>query len=171
MSQKSGKLTPIVAIVGRSGSGKTTLLEKLLPELKRRGYRVGTIKHHVHAFEIDREGKDSWRHARAGAESVALVSPHKLAFVTHLSAEMTPEEIRATFFRNVDIILAEGYKAYPQPKIEIVRSALSDTPICADDEQLLAIVSDRPLSVQVPCFGLEEIESLADFLEEQVLGN
>lgn len=171
MSQKSDKLIPIIAIVGKSGSGKTTLIEKLLPELKQRGYRVGTIKHHIHAFEIDQEGKDSWRHAQAGAESVALVSPHKLAFVRHLTSEMTPEEIRDTFFQDVDVILAEGYKNYPQPKIEIFRSAVSDTPICTDDEQLLAIVSNCPLHLRVPCFGLEAIGPLADFLEERVLGS
>jgi molybdopterin-guanine dinucleotide biosynthesis protein B len=169
MSRKSDKLIPIIAIVGKSGSGKTTLIEKLLPEFKRRGYRVGTIKHHIHAFEIDREGKDSWRHARAGAESVALISPCKLAFVTHLTSEMTPEEMRDAFFQDVDLILAEGYKGYPQPKIEVFRSAVSDTPICTDDDQLLAIVSDCTLHLRVPCFELEAIGPLADFLEERVL--
>jgi molybdopterin-guanine dinucleotide biosynthesis protein B len=123
----------------------------------------------VHAFEIDQEGKDSWRHARAGAESVALVSPRKLAFVTHVTSEMTPEEIRDALFRDVDIVLAEGYKGYPQPKIEVFRSTVSEAPICTDDEQLLAIVSDCPLHLRVPCFGLEEIRLLADFLEGQVL--
>jgi len=169
MSRKSSKPIPIVIIVGKSGSGKTTLIEKLLPELKRRGYRVGTVKHHLHAFEIDYEGKDSWRHGRAGADTVIISSPHKLALVKKMSADMSLEEMRARFFNDVDLILVEGYKTQAHPKIEILRAAVHEKPLCTPEDQLLATVSDRKLHLDVPCFGLEDIEPLVDFLE-QALG-
>jgi molybdopterin-guanine dinucleotide biosynthesis adapter protein len=158
---------PVVAIVGQSGSGKTTLLERLIPELKRRGYRVGTVKHHRHAVDIDYEGKDSWRHARAGAATVALVSPERVALVKTLPAELTPLELRGQFFQDVDVVLAEGYKgAATLPKIEIFRSQVCDAPICLNDPLLRAVVSDQPIP-GIPCFGLDDIRALADFLESQ----
>lgn len=162
-------MIPIIAIVGKSGSGKTTLIEKLLPEMKKRGYRVGTIKHHLHEFAIDQEGKDSWRHAQAGADTVVIASPQKLALVKKAHFDMSPEEIRDRFFYDVDIILAEGYKTYTQLKIEVFRSEVHETPICPGKENLLAIVSDQKLCIEVPCFGLEEITPLVDFLEKTVL--
>ena len=170
MSQKSIESIPVVAIVGQSGSGKTTLLEKLLPELKRRGYRVGTIKHHPHPiFHIDSEVKDSWRHAQAGADTVVLASSAKVAVIKGVAAELTLEELRARFFYDVDIVIAEGYKTHPFPKVEIFRSAVHDHPICTGDEHLLAIVSDSDVHLGGPCFGLEDIVPLADFLEERLL--
>ena len=169
MFQKSTELIPLVAIVGKSGSGKTTLIEKLIPELKCRGYRVGTIKHHHHTAEIDHEGKDSWRHAQAGADTVVLTSSSKVAVVKAVSSEPTPEEVRALFFRDVDLILVEGYKTYPLPKIEIFRSAVHERPICTQDDHLIAIVSDSDVRVDVPYFGLEDISTLVDFLEKRIL--
>lgn len=162
-------MPPIVTIVGKSGSGKTTLIEKLLPELKGRGYRVGTIKHHLHAFEIDHEGKDSWRHARAGADSVAIVSPHQFAFMKTMPSELSLEEIQQHFFRDVDLLLAEGYKAQKYPKIEVFRSSVHSSPISINDETLLAVVSNCDLRLGVPCFDLEAIDAVVDFLEEHVL--
>ena len=158
------KAPAIVAIVGKSGSGKTTFLEKLIPELKRRGYRVGTIKHHRHAVDIDYEGKDSWRHARAGADAVVLASPERIALVKKLAIEIPPEEIRDQFFRDVDVILAEGYKEIALPKVEIFRSQAHAAPICLNDPMLRALVSDQTFQ-GVPCFGLEDVCLLVDFLE------
>jgi len=162
-------MVPIVAIVGKSGSGKTTLLEKLLPEIKKRGYRVGTVKHHLHAFEIDYEGKDSWRHARAGADTVVIASPHKLALVKQTRADIALEEMRDRFFHDVDLILVEGYKTLAYPKIEVFRSTVHPKPLCTTAEHLIAIVSDDELDLGVPRFGLEDILPLADFLEHTVL--
>jgi molybdopterin-guanine dinucleotide biosynthesis protein B len=162
-------MIPIIAIVGKSGSGKTTLIEKLLPEMKKRGYRVGTIKHHLHEFDIDQEGKDSWRHAQAGADTVIIASPRKLALVKRLFSDMSPEEMRNRFFHDVDIILAEGYKTHASLKIEVFRSMIHEKPICIEEDNLLALVSDQKFTLKVPCFGLEEIVPLVDFLEKTVL--
>jgi molybdopterin-guanine dinucleotide biosynthesis protein B len=161
---------PILCIVGRSGSGKTTLLEKLIPELKRRGYRVGTIKHHVHrgGLEFDRPGKDSWRHAQAGAEHVVLVAPGGVASVRRVEREPTLDEIAATI-PGVDIILVEGYKWADKPRIEVFRVAHSAAPVCPPQD-LLALVSDVAVpDYSIPRFELDDISGLADFVEHRFL--
>jgi molybdopterin-guanine dinucleotide biosynthesis protein MobB len=107
------KKIPIVSIVGYSGSGKTTLVEKMIPELKRRGWRVATIKHNRHGFEIDHEGKDSWRHRRAGADMTVLASPGKVAVMADTEGDLSLEELGDRFIRGVDVILTEGFKKNP----------------------------------------------------------
>ncbi|MDP2972779.1 MAG: molybdopterin-guanine dinucleotide biosynthesis protein B, partial [Deltaproteobacteria bacterium] len=87
-------MIPIISIVGKSDSGKTTFIEKLLPELVRRGYRVATVKHDVHGFEVDREGKDSWRHKQAGAHTVIISSPTKVALIRDVEKDLRLDEIR-----------------------------------------------------------------------------
>jgi molybdopterin-guanine dinucleotide biosynthesis protein B len=157
--------TPILCIVGRSGSGKTTLLEKLIPELKRRGYRVATVKHHVHpGFEIDQPGKDSWRHAQAGSDHVVLAARDKVASIRLLDRELTLDEIAATI-PGVDIILAEGYKWEAKPKIEVLRAARSSE-LVSRPEDLLAVVSDLASPVgDVSRFELDDVPGLADLIE------
>ncbi len=155
---------PIICIVGRSKVGKTTLLEKLIPELKRRGCRVGTIKHHSHpGFEIDRAGKDTWRHARAGSDHVVIVAPDKVAAIRRVDSEPSLDEIAATM-GDVDLILTEGYKRSNKPKVEIVRAARSQEPLCAPEE-LLALVSDLAAPFDVPHFDPDDIPGLADLIE------
>lgn len=158
-------MVPIISIVGKSNSGKTTLIEKLIPEFKRRGYRVGTIKHHLHEFEVDQPGKDSWRHARAGADAVAIASPSKLAFVAATPVDLSLDELRDRYFQDVDLVIAEGYKGSTHPKVEVYRSGLHDKPLFFQDDHLLATVSDVALDTGSPCFGLDEILPLVDFLE------
>ena len=97
--------TPVVSVVGRSGSGKTTLIEKLVPALKARGLRVGTIKHDAHRFEIDREGKDSWRHRQAGAEAVLISSREKIALVRDVEGEWTLSELVDRYLSHLDIVV------------------------------------------------------------------
>ena len=160
---------PLICVVGRSGAGKTTLLEKLIPELKRRGYRVATIKHHVHpGFEIDQPGKDSWRHAQAGSDHVFLVASDKVASIRCLDRELTLDEIAATIY-DVDIILAEGYKWEAKPKIEVLRAARSSE-LVSPPEYLLAVVSDLASPVgDVPRFELDDVPGLADLIESHFL--
>ncbi|NVM21795.1 MAG: molybdopterin-guanine dinucleotide biosynthesis protein B [Desulfobacterales bacterium] len=167
--EQEDTMPPIVSIVGKSDSGKTTLLEKLVPELRARGYRIGTIKHDVHGFDIDHEGKDSWRHKQAGARTVAISSPNRVAVVKDVETEQTIDGLASKYFEEADIILTEGYKKEQKPKIEIFRSRLHDTPLCEGDSSLVALVSDTPLDLGAPRFELDDIEGLADLVEQRFL--
>jgi molybdopterin-guanine dinucleotide biosynthesis protein B len=155
---------PITAIIGRSGAGKTTLIERLIPELKRRGWRVGTIKHHAHpGFEIDIPGKDTWRHAQAGSDHVVISAPDKIASIRTVPAELPIEQI-AALMSDVDIILTDGYRRAPVPRIEVVRAALSTEPI-ASPADLIAVAADFPLAIGVPRLDLNDPAAIADFIE------
>lgn len=159
---------PVITIIGKSGSGKTTLLEKLIAELKRREYRVATIKHHSHAgFDIDRPGKDSWRHAQAGSDHVIIAAPDKIASYRLLKRELTLDEIVAGI-HDVDIILVEGYKRAGKPTLEVIRSEIGVEPICPL-EQCLAIATDAPLSAALPQFDLFDAEGITNFIERRFL--
>ena len=158
---------PVVCVVGKSGTGKTTFLEKLIAELKRRGYRVGTIKHNVHDFEVDRPGKDSWRHARAGSDVAVITSPVKLAMIERLGRELTLDEVTARV-TGVDIILVEGYKRSNKPKIEVSRREMGHELVSTLDE-LLAVVTDRPFELDVPQFEPHDATGVASLLEARFL--
>jgi len=159
---------PIITIISKSKSGKTTYLEKLIAELKRRNYRVATIKHHSHAgFDIDKPGKDSWRHAQAGSDHVIIAAPDKIASYRLLQHELSLAEIAAEI-RDVDIILTEGYKQAGKPTIEIVRSEISSTPLNIRQERF-AIASDVSLDLGVPRFDLDDVTGIADLIEQTFL--
>ena len=160
-------MPPIISIVGKSGSGKTTLIEKIIPELKRRGHKIGTVKHAYHGFDIDQKGKDSWRHKEAGADMVIVASPGKIAMVKDADSESL--KCLEKYFHDMDIIIVEGYKRGNQPKIEIFRSSSHKKPLCGEDNNLIALVTDANIDLKVPKFGLEEIDSLADFIEKKFL--
>jgi len=162
-------MPPIVSIVGKSDAGKTTLLERLVPELRARGYRIGTIKHNVHGFDIDHKGKDSWRYKQAGAHTVAISSPTKVALVKDVETEETIDRLASKYFQDVDIILTEGYKKEDRPKIEVFRSQVHETPLFKGDEHLVALVSDTSLDLGVPRFELHDIKGLAGFVEQRFL--
>ena len=162
-------MIPIISIVGKSDSGKTTLIEKLVPELTRRGYRIATVKHDVHGFEVDREGKDSWRHKQAGAHTVVISSPKKAALIRDVERDLSLGEIRDKLIRDVDLILSEGYKRDVQPKIEIFRRERHEELLCTKEDNLIAIVSDQTFNVGVPCFDLEDMKGLSDFIEKEFL--
>jgi molybdopterin-guanine dinucleotide biosynthesis protein B len=162
-------MIPIVSIVGKSDIGKTTLIEKLLPELTGRGYRIATVKHDVHGFEVDREGKDSWRHKKAGAHTVIISSPQKVALIRDVEKDLSLEEIREKLVEDVDLILSEGYKKDIQPKIEVFRKGKYKELLCTDKDNLVAIASDQTFDVGVPCIALDNVKGLADFIEEKFL--
>jgi molybdopterin-guanine dinucleotide biosynthesis protein B len=159
---------PIISVVGKSGVGKTVFLEKLIVELKSRGHRVGTVKHHIHEFQIDEPGKDSWRHAQAGSDTVVISSPHKLALIKRLEREMSLDEIADLYLRDVDLVLTEGYKSGPKLKIEISRRERSDELISAPEE-LVAIVTDQVFDISVPHFALDDVTGVADLIEQRFL--
>ena len=167
LNHKESTMTPIICIVGRSQTGKTTLLEKLIPVLKGRGYRIGTIKHSHHVFDFDQVGKDSWRHKDAGAETVIIASPGKIAMVKN-DHEGTLKSLQ-TYFSDLDLVITEGYKGAREPKIEVVRAARHTEPLLADDPNLIAVATDVELAMNVPVFGLEDVEHLADFIEKNYL--
>lgn len=164
-------MIPILSIVGRSGSGKTTLLEALIPLLQARGYRVGTVKHASHEFHLDQEGKDSWRHAQAGAEIAVISTPKGLGVFQSLSREKALEELVESYLSEMDLVLAEGYKGERVPKIEVHRGQLGGELLTSKEEGLLAVASDVPLRAEVPLFSLDDPKALADFLEERFLRN
>lgn len=157
----------VVSFVSKKNSGKTTLLDKLIPELIKRGHRVGTIKHDVHGFEIDREGKDSWRHKQAGALTVVISSPRKLAVVKDMEQEARLDDIVANYFADMDIVITEGYKKAGKPQIELFRSAAHKTPLHEKGKPgtLVAVASDVAVDLGVPRFDLEDIQAIADFIE------
>ena len=164
------RLPAQISIISRSGAGKTVLIERLIAEFKRRGYRVGTIKHQAHpGFEIDHPGKDTWRHAQAGSDHVVIAAPDKVASVRKVAAEPPLEAIVASM-RDVDIVFTEGYRREGVNKIEVVRSDHNPHPLC-EREELIAIVSDLNSLYDLPHFGLEATEELADFIEHRFLQN
>ncbi len=161
----------ILSIIGKSGSGKTTLLKKLIPELVKRGYKVGTIKHtHHHDFEIDKPGKDSWEHQNAGATSIAISSTNKFAFIKKLDEELTVKDIVSNCFSDVDLVLAEGFKKEDFPKIEVLRKGVSTTPVSqfSLSSQLLLVISDIPYKLPVPVLSPGEVNEVADFIEKRM---
>lgn len=151
---------PIVSFVGRSNSGKTTLIERVIPELVRAGYRVATVKHAGHGFDLDTEGKDSWRHKRAGASSVIVMSRGSLAMFADVPEEMKVEEIRDRFLDgSYDLIIAEGWKSEAYLKIVVIREQVGEVPVSPDG--LLAVVSDKPVDLPVPVLDLNDVTGVA----------
>ena len=162
-------MVPVISIVGKSNSGKTTLIEKMISELVRRGYRVATIKHNRHGFEIDHEGKDSWRHKRAGARTTVIASPLRVAVVEDIDRDLDIGELVDRYIRNADIVLSEGFKKNPFPKIEVNRSQMNQALLCSPADNLLAVCSDRPLTAGVPCLDINDIDGLVDIVESRFL--
>ena len=161
-------MPPIVSIVGLSNVGKTTLLERLVSELKKRSYKVATIKHDVHGFDMDKPGKDSWRLAQAGSDIVIVSSPEKLAMIKKVDHDSTVRELAQLVGNSVDIILTEGFKQGEAPKIEVHRKAAGSELLCKPVE-MVALVSDEPLDLPVWQCPLDDISGLADFVERTFL--
>jgi molybdopterin-guanine dinucleotide biosynthesis protein MobB len=165
---------PVVSIVAKSGTGKTTLLEKLITELKSRGYRVGAVKHDAHSFSIDHEGKDSWRLTEAGAEIMLITSPAKVAMVKQNPQDQEPalSETLAAYCGDLDIVLTEGFKRSSMPKIEVSRQQRSERLLCRDEEYdptLIAVAADRPLELDVPVYDINDAAGLSDFIVARFL--
>jgi molybdopterin-guanine dinucleotide biosynthesis adapter protein len=164
----AGALIPVIGIVGRSKTGKTTLVEKLIPLFKSSGIRVATAKHHPHDFEIDIPGKDTYRHKKAGASTVIISSPGKIALVKDTDGDLPLEEIRARYVDEVDLLIAEGYKREEIPKIEVFPKKEGIDPVCIDDSNLLAIITDIPFNSRVPVFQRDDVELVAQFIMEKL---
>lgn len=157
---------PILCFVGRSNSGKTTLIERLIPELVKAGYKVATIKHAGHGFDLDTEGKDSWRHKRAGASTVMVLSKGSLAMFADVNDDIKVSELRDRFLdQSIDLIIAEGWKSEGFPKIVVARDQLGEVPVSHDG--LLAVLSNKKIDVKVPLIDPDDIPTLATLIIKQ----
>jgi molybdopterin-guanine dinucleotide biosynthesis protein B len=158
----------VFGITGWKNSGKTTLTERLVTELVSRGWKVATVKHAHHDFDIDKAGTDSFRHRQAGASEVAIVSGRRWALMHELRSEAEPA-LGAILSRlaPADIVLVEGYKRESHLKIEARRIGASDRArLCASDPHIVAIAADHPQQGEtLPVFDLDDIASIADFIE------
>ena len=151
-------------VAATSGSGKTTLIEKVVRILKSRGLRVAIIKHASAGFDIDRQGKDSWRFQQAGADAVVLVGPDRVAFMKNIDGEPSPRDWEP-LLTDADIVIQEGFKQNAVNKIEVFRHAVSgERPLCMDDASYLALVSDSHFDVEIPRFDLNDAEGVAEFI-------
>jgi len=157
-------MPPVVSIVGKSESGKTTLIEKLIRELKSRGYRVATIKHSPQESDFDKPGKDSWRHIQAGSDATAVSSSDKVVMIKPIAQEATVDEVASLLGEDYDIILVEGFKQGSAPKIEVHRK--DGGTLIEGIKKLIAVVTDEPLEIRARQFSPEDTGALADLLEK-----
>jgi molybdopterin-guanine dinucleotide biosynthesis protein B len=155
-----------IGLAGWSGAGKTTLIVRLIPELNRRGFSVSTIKHAHHGFDVDRPGKDSYEHRLAGAHEVLVASANRLALMRELRG--APEPPLADLLRllePIDLVLIEGFKRDPFPKIEVYRAANGKPPMHPQDGDIVAVVGDSaPPSAHLPHASIDDIVAAADLV-------
>lgn len=159
----------LVAITGRKNTGKTMVMVGLVAEFRRRGLRVGTIKHTHHEFEADRPGTDSWRHRAAGAEVAVIVSPAQLGLVRTQAGDQPLESLAAEFCAGCDLVLAEGFKEAPVPRVEVLRRGIQET-LMALPQPPIAVVADFTPDVALPLFRHDDAAGLADWLETHLEG-
>lgn len=156
----------VFGITGWKNNGKTRLVTGLVKCLTGRGLRVSTIKHAHHSFDIDHPGRDSYQHREAGATEVIVASAARFALIHELRQEAEPEllELLAKLSQ-VDLVLVEGFKRGPHPKIEVIRAGFCERPIALDDPTIVALATDARFDeLTLPMFGLDDIEAIADFI-------
>jgi molybdopterin-guanine dinucleotide biosynthesis protein B len=155
----------VIGIAGFSGSGKTTLIEKVIPELVKAGLRVSLIKHAHHEFDVDQPGKDSWRHRHAGCAEVLVSSPKRWALMHELRGAEEPSlQEQLKHFAPCDVVIVEGYKNHPIPKIEVHRKAAKAPLLYPGDVNVVAIATDEPLDTRLPQFDLADATGIAGFI-------
>lgn len=159
-----------LGIAGYSGSGKTTLLEKVIPLLKQRGLSVSVIKHAHHNFDIDRPGKDSFRHREAGAQEVLIASGHRWALMHELRDEPEPsmEELCARL-SPCDLVLIEGYKFSELPKIEVHRAETGHPLLYTNDPHIIAVATDRKETLSLPVLDINDAQQVTDFIIKHIV--
>lgn len=165
---------PVICFVGPSNSGKTTLIEKVIRSLSKRGYRIATVKHTHKRFEMDAEGKDSWRHRSAGAKTVILSSASQFAVFSDTERELTVEDVLEKWVHDADILIVEGFKRDKYPKIEVHRGGASMGSSsgefrCLTDPSIVALASEDPADVPVPRYDINDAEGITDFIEKRFL--
>lgn len=144
------------------------MVERLIPEFKRRGYKVGSIKYTTLDHQFDTPGKDSFRHTKAGAGTTLILSPKSIALFSSDLRQTEPDELFELFFQGYDLIIGEGFKNSPYPKVEVLDSAKDTEPLCGKNHNLIALVCDKTIDSSAPVFSLDEIKPLVDFLEKEI---
>lgn len=163
-------MNKVIGVAGFKNAGKTTLVEKLVAELTTRGHRISTVKHAHHSFDIDHEGRDSFRHRKAGASEVAVVSRHRWAVIHELRSEEEPslDDILAKL-APCDLVIVEGYKRDCHDKIEVRNLALDHPKLAGDDATVVAIAANGAVpEAPVPVFGRDDVAALASFIEQHM---
>jgi molybdopterin-guanine dinucleotide biosynthesis adapter protein len=161
-------MSRVIGVAGFKNAGKTTLVEKLVTELTRRGYRISTVKHAHHSFDIDHEGRDSFRHRKAGASEVAVVSRHRWAIIheSREDAEPSLQDILSKL-EPCDLVIVEGYKRDTHDKIEVRNLALQNPELAGDDPTIVAIAANGAVdNAPVPLFDRDDVSALASFIEK-----
>ena len=163
-------MNKVIGVAGFKNAGKTTLVEKLVSELTRRGHRISTVKHAHHAFDIDHEGRDSFRHRKAGASEVAVVSRHRWAIIHESRDEAEPSlgEILAKL-APCDLVIVEGYKRDTHDKIEVRNLDLAHPKLAGDDPTVVALAANGAVpDAPVPVFDRDDVTALASFVEQHM---
>ncbi|WP_270562807.1 molybdopterin-guanine dinucleotide biosynthesis protein B [Clostridium beijerinckii] len=169
---KSSELKVISIVATKSGTGKTTLIEALIPILKEKNYNIGVLKHDAHKFEIDKEGKDSYRFVKAGADRMVISSKEKIAMIEKLKEEKDLEEILELFI-GMDLVIIEGYKNNGYPKIEVHRKEVDSKLLCEngslDRTKFLAVATDEKLNLDIEQLDINDVNKIAEFIEDKII--
>ena len=162
-------MLPVVAIVGNSGSGKTGVIEKLIMELRARGYRLAAVKHTGETVDLDVPGKDTWRFSQAGSLTTVICSPSKITVFKSIDHDPSLEETLMSIGEGCDLVLVEGFKKSKAPKIEVYRGTAGKEMVCRESD-LSAVISDSKLPYKIPQFRPDDIKEIADFIEKEIIG-
>ena len=155
----------IITIIGRSGSGKTTLVEKLIRHYRSQGKKVSALKSMRHEFNIDHEGKDTWRYREAGVFSAAITNGKTMAFISDIDTDYTPLDLAHLYFPDSDIIIIEGYKESRSPKIE-VKGDSTEEPLFVTDNAIKILVTDRDIVSVLPVIKRNNIDGIIEAIEK-----
>ncbi|WP_170385688.1 molybdopterin-guanine dinucleotide biosynthesis protein B [Ruegeria atlantica] len=159
----------VYGVTGWKNAGKTGLMERLVAEITRRGFTVSTLKHAHHRVDVDQEGTDSYRHRLAGASEVLLASGQRIALMQELRGAPEPSlEDLLGRLSPVDLVLIEGFKREAHPKVEAFRAEVGNALMAPENTTIRAVASDTPLNVKVPVFDLNDTESIANFILQEV---
>jgi len=159
----SEKVT-IISIVGKQNAGKTTLIKDLIPKLKEQGHRVGTLKYNIRKFDIDHEGKDTYKYSNSGADSVAISTQSEFVVMKKIANPLMLHEIIEAHFNDVDVVLVEGYREDDYPRIRIIDSQDTNT-VKTDPENELLLVNEKS---ENRCFSIEDINRVINFIEKSL---
>jgi molybdopterin-guanine dinucleotide biosynthesis protein B len=155
----------IFGFAGWSGSGKTTLIEQLIPRFVKRGLKVSLIKHAHHTFDVDQPGKDSYRHRHAGAGEILVTSSRRWVLMHELRGEPEPSfDEQLKLLSPCDLLLVEGFKHAPIPKLEVWREETGEALLHPNDPHIVAVASDRRVETRLPRFDLNDCDGIEDFI-------